>query len=155
MPAEAGAEGSLILRAAWCTVAPDEWPDRSCVVRAHWLLEGACSAFILRVGAGASLWFPEFQGFAVETRGGCGGGGGQFLGSILTLLQMRKLRSRGLVCPGREGRVGPVIPGSSGGSFRCLALEMLGGWSAPLSMWGCERDHGTRGTHELHLSLFL
>lgn len=51
--------------------------------------------------------------------------------------------------------MGLVILGFSGGSFRCLALEMLGGSSAPLSMWGCERDHGTRGTHELHLSLPL
>ena len=99
------------------------------------LLEGACSAFILRVGAGASLWFPELQGFAAETRRGWRWGlCGQFLGSILTVLQMRKLRCRGLVCSGREGRVGPVILGSSGGSFRCLPLEMLGGWSATLSM---------------------
>lgn len=51
----------------------------------------------------------------------------------------------------QEGRAewGPVVLGSSGGSFRCLALELLGGSSAPLSMWGCERDHGTRWTHEL------
>lgn len=65
------------------------------------LLEGNCSAFIQRVGAGASLWFPELQGFAAETRRGQGGG--QFLGSILTLLQMRKLRSKGRTGLPRKG----------------------------------------------------
>jgi hypothetical protein len=32
------------------------------------LLEGACSVFIARVGAGASLLFAEHQGFVAEPR---------------------------------------------------------------------------------------
>lgn len=47
------------------------------------LLEGNCSAFIQRVGAGASLWFPELQGFAAETRRGQGGGAVSWIHSDL------------------------------------------------------------------------
>lgn len=122
------------------------------------LLERTCSAFILRVGAGASLWFPELQGFAAENHRGRGGG--QFLGSILTLLQMRKLRSKGKTgLPRKGGQSGTCDPGvfrwvfqmscpGAAGRFECPPL-------LPPPMWGGERDHGTRGTHELCLYPFL
>lgn len=33
------------------------------------LLQGSCSLFNTRVGAGAFLWFAELQGFVAETVG--------------------------------------------------------------------------------------
>lgn len=71
MPAaEAGAEGSLIPPAACCTVAPDEWPDKGCVVRASWLgfwkEPAVCSS--LRWEQGLSLLLAEHQGFVAKPR---------------------------------------------------------------------------------------